>query len=175
MRCGFAWASIFAGMPIEPTVPSPSAATPPVTKLRRLIVASFRFRAVPEASPLQHPQAAKDRREMPELCIGASPAVATPPRRSIWRRSWHKPTCGQDNSGALAKPGTISVRRSCAVMGGLAAVKAAQGAGTPLDIGNAPLLAGAEQFENNLFGLAGIHKGYNPGRLERAGILYLNG
>src|SRR5262249_45037202 len=80
MRSGFACASIFPDMPAEAAAPSPTAATPPVTKLRRLIVASPSF-TVAEARPPQRPHAAKNRRETPILRIGTSPAVvASPPR-----------------------------------------------------------------------------------------------
>src|SRR5258708_33375498 len=81
MRCGFACAGVPAGVTAEVAAPAPKAATPPATKLRRLIVGSplptlprmrGRVGRIAAADPSQHLQAKTDRRDMPVSCIGAS-------------------------------------------------------------------------------------------------------
>src|SRR6266852_818649 len=80
MRCGFAW--VLPGVLTEAAAPSPMAATPPATKMRRLII-GFPLptlprmrgrvgRGVAAADPSRHLQAKTDRRDMPVSCIGAS-------------------------------------------------------------------------------------------------------
>src|SRR5215467_485165 len=56
-----------------------------------------------------------------------------------------------------------------------AAIKPTRGVGIPFHVGDAPLLAGAEQLQNDLFGFAEIQKGHGSDRLGRTGILHING
>src|SRR3982074_493372 len=70
---------------------------------------------------------------------------------------------------------TMLARRGFAVAGRVAAVEPAERAGIPRDIRNAPVIAGAQQYEHHLLGLAGIHERDGADRLERAGVLHLDG
>jgi hypothetical protein len=69
---------------------------------------------------------------------------------------------------------TMLARRWLAVAGRVAAVERAQRAGIPRDIGDAPVIAGAQQFEHHLLGLAGIHERDGADRLERSHLLHLD-
>src|SRR5260370_2233914 len=70
---------------------------------------------------------------------------------------------------------TMLARRWLAVAGRVAAVERAERAGIPRDIGDVPVIAGSQQFEHHLLGLARIHERDGADRRERPGVLHLDG
>ena len=77
------------------------------------------------------------------------------------RKSTATPTQGREKLG--------SARHGLTVPGRVAAVERAERAGFPRDIGDAPIIARAQQFEHHLLGLARIHERDGADRLERPG------